>query len=49
MVNSMLNYGYDLLESEVKRVDSHGIRPKIRSISYVDWKKLGFLRELCII
>ena len=24
------------------RVDSHEIRQKIRSISYVDWKKLGF-------
>ncbi|MFZ2497878.1 CRISPR-associated protein Cas1 [Methanosarcina sp.] len=29
-------------EFGVKRVDSHEIRQKILSISYVDWKKLGF-------
>ncbi len=29
-------------EFGVNRVDSHEIRQKILSISYVDWKKLGF-------
>jgi CRISP-associated protein Cas1 len=29
-------------EFGVNRVDTHEIRQKILSISYVDWKKLGF-------
>ena len=30
------------VEFGVQRVDSHEIKQKILSISYVDWKKLGF-------
>ena len=29
-------------EYEIERIDSYDIRQKILSISYVDWKKLGF-------
>jgi CRISPR-associated protein Cas1 len=29
-------------EYEIERIDSQEIRQKILSISYVDWKKLGF-------
>lgn len=33
---------------ETKRQDSSDIRQKILSVSYSDWKKLGFQREHCI-
>lgn len=36
-------------EYEIDRIDSYDIRQKILNISYIDWKKLGFSKGLCII